>query len=175
MNKVILRFEQPFWPDVNERLIVLPERPELRGRYTNWINLNPVVGEPVLAGFSNGKQALWQDGEASDEEVIAAALESLARLTNSAPPQPAGVLITHWLSDPWALGSYSFSSLTSSDEDRRDYARPVGERLYFAGEGTQAEEYGTVHAALQSGEDAAAAIYRTFLRREPSLRNLPWT
>jgi len=174
MNKVILRFERPFWPNVNERLIILPERPDERGRYTNWINLMPVVGEAVIAGFSNGRQALWQDCEASDEEIVQAALGSLARLTNRTPPQPAGVLITRWLSDPWALGSYSYSSLGSSDADRIDYGRPAGERLYFAGEGTQAKEYGTVHAALHSGEAAAAAIYRTFHHREPNLRNLPW-
>ena len=62
----------------------------------------------------------------------------------------------------------------SSDEDRRDYARPVGDRLWFAGEGTQAEEYGTVQAALHSGEQAAAAIYRRFMGREPTLHNTPW-
>lgn len=174
MNKVILRFDRGFWPNINERLIVLPARPEERGRYTNWINLIPVVGEPVIAGFSSGRQASWQDREASDEEVVRAALASLARLTNSTPPQPTGVLITRWLSDPWALGSYSYSSLESSDDDRREYTRPAGERLFFAGEGTQAGIYGTVHAALNSGEEAASAIYQSFHHREPNLRNLPW-
>lgn len=174
MNKVILRFEKAFWPAVNERMIVLPQQPGERGRYTNWIDLQPVVNEPVIAGFSNGKQALWQDRDASDEEVVDAALANLARLANAPPPRPVTALVTRWLSDPWALGSYSYASLTSSDEDRREYARPVGDRLYFAGEGTQMHDYGTVQAAVRSGADAAAAIYRRFSGREPELSYLPW-
>lgn len=175
LNKVILRFERAFWPNVNERLIVLPERPDARGRFTNWINLMPIVDAPVIAGFSSGAQALWQDTQASDEELIDAALLNLARLTQTTPPRPTGALITRWQSDPWARGSYTYSSLESSGADRNDYARPVGERLYFAGEGTQVHDYGTVQAAMQSGVDAAAELYRTFHRREPNLANLPWT
>lgn len=174
MNKVILRFEKSFWPDVNERLIVLPKHPDERGRFTNWINLGPVVDAPVIAGFSNGRQAVWQDHCDDDEAIIAAALENLGRLANVPAPRPVGALVTHWLNDPWARGSYSYSNLHSSDEDRRDYARPLGERVYFAGEGTQVEEYGTVQAAMQSGVDAAADIYRATYRREANLNNLPW-
>lgn len=175
LNKVVLRFDQRFWPDRNERMIVLPAHPQERGRYTNWINLMPVTDALVLVGFSSGKQALWQDSVASDEEIVQAALTTLGRLSSTRLPQPTGAIVTRWQSDPWSLGSYSYSSLGSDDADRRDYARPVGERLYFAGEGTQVHDYGTVQAAMQSGAEAAAQIYRTFLRREPTLANLPWT
>ena len=40
------------------------------------------------------------------------------------------------------------------------HARPLGRRVYFAGEATEPVEYGTVHAALWSGEQAAEAIFR---------------
>lgn len=174
MNKVILRFERRLWPEVNERMIVLPRHPSERGRYTNWIDLQPVVGAPVIAGFSNGKQAFWQDREATDEEVVEAALTTLGRLVNGAPPRPVGAIVTRWLSDEWAMGSYSYASVESTAEDRSEYARPVGDRLYFAGEGTQVDDYGTVHAALNSGVDAATAIYRRFHNSAPDLSQLPW-
>lgn len=174
MNKVILRFESQFWPDANERLIGLPAQPEARGRLTNWINAQPVVNAPVIMGFLGGSNATLLERTASDGQIVAEGRDNLARMFGVEIPEPTGAIVTRWLSDPWSLGSYSYSSVRSAPEYRADYARPVGDRLWFAGEATQAEDYGTVQAALRSGEQAAAAIYRRFVGREPSLQNTPW-
>ncbi len=174
MNKIVLRFDERFWPDTNERCILLPAEPAGRGRYTNWINLAHLAGAPIIMGFASGNAATALDCTASDEECVALARTNLARLAGCTVPHPTGVSVTRWLNDPWARGAYSFNSVLSSDADRTDYARPVGDHLYFAGEGTQAEDYGTVQAALRSGEVTAAAIFRHWTHREPCLANAPW-
>jgi monoamine oxidase len=81
---------------------------------------------------------------------------------------------TRWLADPWARGSYSYPAIGSLPEDRALYSRPLADRVFFAGEATEAISYGTVHAALVSGERAAEAILRAGACREPARRNRPW-
>jgi len=174
MNKLVLRFEQRFWDDTNERCIVLPQTPEERGAYTNWINIEPIARAPIIMGFTGGQAAVHHDRNASDEEIVARGLASLERLTGRKPPPPTGYLITRWLSDPWTLGSYSYYSIHSGPEDRRAYAQSINDRIYFAGEGTQAEECGTVQAAMRSGEAAAAEIFHRFAGRPLDATQAPW-
>ncbi len=174
MNKLVLRFPERFWDDTTERCNTLPPTPAERGAYTNWINVEPLLGVPALMGFANGRAAVHHDLVASDDEIVAHGLASLQRITGRTPPAPTGVLVTRWLSDPWARGSYSFNSIHSCPEDRSEYARPMADRVWFAGEGTQARDYGTVQAAKRSGQAAAEAVYRRFSGREPSLDMLPW-
>jgi monoamine oxidase len=124
--------------------------------------------------FSSGRAAAEFDRERSDEEVCAEALAALGRWTGVATvPQPAGYVVTRWLSDPWARGAYSYSSIHSSDADRRVVGTPLGRRVYFAGEGTQALDYGTVQAAVRSGEEAACALLRHHRGVEPARGRLP--
>ena len=54
------------------------------------------------------------------------------------------------------------------------HARPLGRRVYFAGEATEPVEYGTVHAALWSGEQAAEAIFRAATGTDPQKGARPW-
>ena len=46
--------------------------------------------------------------------------------------------------------------------------------MFFAGEATEPVDYGTVHAALWSGEQAAEAIFRAATGAEPLRRARPW-
>jgi polyamine oxidase len=174
MNKAILRFDVAFWPDTTERMNILPPDPAQRGRFTNWINLTPLLEAPVIMGFATGPAAAHLE-TCADAEIVAEATANLARISGlTRAPAPATALVTRWLADPWARGAYSYQSIHSSDADRLDYQRPLADRLYFAGEGTQAQDYGTVQAALRSGEQAAAALYHRFAARAPRLDGLPW-
>ena len=175
VNKIIMRFDEQFWPDTNERCIVLPTQPDDRGRYTNWINVAHLLDAPVIMGFASGAAAARLERECDDDASVDAALANLGRLVGTPPPRPSGVLVTRWLSDPWARGAYSYNRVHSSAADRAHYARPLGDRLYFAGEGTQVHDYGTVQAALRSGVDAACAIFRRWSAVEPSMGNVPWS
>ncbi|MEC9427505.1 MAG: FAD-dependent oxidoreductase, partial [Actinomycetota bacterium] len=66
--------------------------------------------------------------------------------------------ITRWGQDPWARGSYSYLGPGASSATRRMLARPIDDRLFFAGEATDTEHPATVHGALASGQRAAVEV-----------------
>ena len=102
------------------------------------------------------------------------ALHSLRRLFGAPIPDPVGYQLTRWLSDPWALGSYSYAHVASPAQDRELYAAPVGNRIFFAGEGTAAADYGTVHAALLTGERAARQVHEALCCARETTEYLPY-
>ncbi len=118
------------------------------------------TGLPILLSFSNGATAARLDRSASDEEVKKSPCRRCARCSATTFPSPKACSIPRWLSDPWSRGGYSYPGLGSTPEDRETYARPLGNRVFFAGEATEPVEYGTVHAALWSGEQTAEALFR---------------
>ena len=71
---------------------------------------------------------------------------------------PTAALVTRWRADQFARGSYSYLSRDNLPGDRKLLAAPVGRTLFFAGEATSSSNPATVHGALMSGWDAAAAI-----------------
>lgn len=175
LGKLIMRFPQRFWPADQQWFISLPNEPTERGCFGSWLSLENIVGAPVLMAFANGHTAARFDRYTSDEEICAVAMQVLERMFPGKTVAPEGFIFTRWLSDPWALGSYSYPAVGSPLSDRLLYAEPVGERLYFAGEATQTQDFGTVHAALRSGEEVADQIIRVYSGREPERTARPWT
>lgn len=73
-------------------------------------------------------------------------------------PEVAGLVRTSWATDPWALGSYSFLPVGASPDDRATLRQPVADRLFLAGEATDADNPSTVHGARASGVRAAEQV-----------------
>jgi monoamine oxidase len=90
-------------------------------------------------------------------------------------PEPEAMVFPRWLSDPWTRGGYSYPATGSPPEDHDDHARPLGERVFFAGEATEPVEYGTVHAALWSGEQSAEARFVRATGMRTSSAQRPWS
>ncbi len=82
----------------------------------------------------------------------------------SGPYRLEGYIRTNWSRDPFSFGSYSFIARGASRRDHRQLSKPIGDRLYFAGEATHPDYNSTVHAAHESGLYAAEAM----LEQEPS-------
>lgn len=57
-------------------------------------------------------------------------------------PAPVATAVTHWSTDPFAMGGYSYLAVGSARADRVELARPVG-RLFFAGEATSTDHPAT--------------------------------
>jgi monoamine oxidase len=101
-------------------------------------------------------------GRAADR--LRAALSRPARLTallDAAFPQMSGARfvpasIADWGRDPWSAGVFS-TSLVGAGAAARDWAAPVGNRIFFAGEATYARP-ARVHGALESGLRAAEQV-----------------
>ncbi|MBL0897196.1 MAG: FAD-dependent oxidoreductase [Reyranella sp.] len=174
LGKIYLRFPKRFWPDRPKWFGRLPDAPDRRGGFNTWVNHEEETGLPVILSFANGHTAIHLDREASDEEVKATAMKSLRSMFGDSIPEPEAMVFPRWLSDPWSRGGYSYPGVGSDPEDCTEHARPLGNRVFFAGEATEPVEYGTVHAALWSGEQTAEAIFRVATGDAASRAARPW-
>lgn len=173
LNKVALRFDQPFWPVVTETMATLPSSWETKGTFRIWVDMAWAAQAPVLVGFTSGRIGAGWDIAASDQAILQEAMAVLRRMFRKVPSSPTAYRITRWLKDPWALGSYSFRSVETLPEDFQRLAQPVG-RLFFAGEATHPERYSTLDGALLSGEREALRIHRIFCCPRADVSHLPW-
>lgn len=140
LNKVVVAFDRPFWPEDRPMIgLVGPHQP-----LTDLVNGLLFTGEPLLIGLRGGAAA-WSRESLSDKETVAQVVAALDA------PEPTRALVTRWAADPYARGSYSFIAVGSSPDDMRILGEPVNDRLLFAGEATNPEFFGTVHGAYLSG------------------------
>jgi polyamine oxidase len=175
LGKIYLRFPRRFWPERPKWFGRLPDAPDRRGTFNTWVSHEQETGRPILLSFSNGAAAARLDCSASDAEVKDLAMASLCKMFGADIPEPEAMLYPRWLSDPWSRGGYSYPAVGSAAEDRLIHARPLGRRVYFAGEATEPVEYGTVHGALWSGEQAAEAIFKAATGVGPARDARPWS
>jgi len=173
-GKLFLRFGKSFWPEPDKWFGRLPEGPARRGSFNTFVPLDREAGAPVLLGFTNGATAVALDRAASDAEVASLAMRSLRFMFGDTVPEPTGVLFPRWLSDPFSRGAYTYPAIGERPGDRALHRRPLGGRVFFAGEASEPVEYGTIHAALWSGEQAAEAVWRAAGGPAPSRARRPW-
>jgi hypothetical protein len=157
LNKCYLRFEKPFWPTDVDWIGHIATEP---GAWTQWVSFMRAARQPVLLGFHAAQRARQIEAW-TDQQTVADAMSTLRRLFGQGIPDPMDHQITRWAGDPFALGSYSFNALGSRPQMRRDLARPLAGRLFFAGEATEKDRFGTAHGALLSGERAAQEVLGT--------------
>jgi polyamine oxidase len=147
LNKVVLAFDKPFWPESPDMLGLVGKTQPV-GDLVNGLSF---AGTPLLAGIRGGGVARAREA-LSDQEAVGEVLAAMDA------PEPVGALVTRWAADPYARGSYSFLAVGSSPADQRALAEPVSERLLFAGEATHEDFYATVHGAYMSGVREADRI-----------------
>lgn len=145
-NKAVFLFPQQFWGDVG----VITQMGTERGLWSNWYALSRYTQQPVLCALNGGTPARLLE-QMSDQNIVADALRHLRSMYGAQVPEPVGVRITRWQSDPFARGSYSFPKVGSQPSDRDTLAAPVGQSLLFAGEASNSSYSGTVHGAVLSG------------------------
>ncbi len=175
LAKVYVRFPHVFWPEKSKWFGRLPDAPDRRGTFNTFVSHTEETGLPILLSFANGHAAVRYEREQSDEQVKEAVLASLRKMFGgNTVPEPEAFVFPRWLNDPWSRGGYSYPAIGSPTDDHHDHARPLGDRVFFAGEATEPVEYGTVHAALWSAELAAEAIQRRATGHDPALAARPW-
>jgi monoamine oxidase len=122
------------------------------------------VRAPVLVGWAGGPRAEELSAEGG-RFIFDQALESLSGILGVGRKRVEGLLeetYTHdWRSDPLSRGAYSYVPVGSL-QAQATLARPVGDRLFFAGEATNTEGHcGTVHGAIASGFRAAREVIKS--------------
>ncbi len=151
LNKLYLRFSQPFWAAQSHWLGYVA------GPWHEWVNLHPLIGEPVLLGLNAGERARTLEVQ-TDAAIVADAMAMLRTVHGAAIAEPRDYLLTRWAADPWARGAYSYLPPNATPQDRMVLAQSVNQRLFFAGEATSTEAPATVHGAYASGQRVARDI-----------------
>lgn len=115
----------------------------------------------TLTGWIGGPRSEAFD-QCTREQIGDIACQQLAEIFSLPLSYLRGQLIccaTHdWQTDPWSCGAYSYVPAGALDAVLK-MATPVRDTLFFAGEHTDTTgHWGTVHAAMRSGERAAKQV-----------------
>ncbi|KAG4975056.1 hypothetical protein JHK84_032172 [Glycine max] len=147
-NKIALRFDKVFWPNVELLGTVAPTS------YTcgYFLNLHKATGHPVLVYMVAGRFA-YDIEKLSDEAAANFVMQQLKKMFPNAS-KPVQYLVSRWGTDPNSLGCYSYD-LVGKPLDVYDKLRaPLG-NLFFGGEAVSLDNQGSVHGAYSAGVMAA--------------------
>ncbi len=176
LDKVALRFAEPFWPRRSHFVQILPggetgmpalgpecaschRPPELHRRpgFQEFVNAYRTQKVPILVALNGGPYA-HRLSSMTDAEVGDRMLAVLRRTFGDRVGDPVGLVRSRWHLDPFAGGCYPYPAVGSSGEDYEALGAPVGDRLCFAGDGTIRAYPSTVHGAYLSGVREAERI-----------------
>jgi monoamine oxidase len=156
VTKLALKFTDQFWEnDVQYYYTVAKET----GRWPVWMNYRTFSKEKILMGLCMGNYAKKADFM-SNEELIEDGLNVLKNVWEDDVGEVQSLLRTSWLNDPFTKGAYSFPRVDNSEEDFKNLAEPVNNRLFFCGEHTDLEYLATTHGALFTGIRAAKEVIK---------------
>jgi monoamine oxidase len=128
--------------------------PQQAGAWTEWVSFMRTAKMPILLGFNAAERGKAIEAW-TDQQIVASAMQTLKTIYGSAIPAPVDYQITRWASDPFALGSYSYNPVGATPTMRKELAKPVANKLFFAGEASESDYFSTAHGAYLSGLRAA--------------------
>jgi monoamine oxidase len=156
--RIVIGFDTRWWaPDGKPGPGFIYGGPE---PFPVWWSALPSLA-PVLTGWAGGPRAAAVNGR-GEATLLRAALDSLGSVFGRDVAElrsRSRLAYAHdWSADPFAGGAYSYGGV-GAIEARRALVKPVAGTLFLAGEAVaQHGRNATVHGALISGRDAAAAV-----------------
>jgi monoamine oxidase len=158
-NRIGLIFDQDvFGPDCPEGAGILLPNEEPIG-----FSFRP-FGQPMAVALTGGRHALWLE-RAGVAAAVDFAMEKLTKIFgNKIRAHLRRYIVTAWGGDPWTRGSYS-AALPGNGRQRAALARPIDERLFFAGEATSTHSHATAHGAYTSAVQAMQQVADSLKRR----------
>jgi monoamine oxidase len=163
--KILIEFEDIFWEDEALKNKIKADTQDLHMVLSEmtiptwWTQVPQRI--PLLTGWLSGPKAEQIKNE-QDEDIMLKALGSLSLIfkmeSDILTKKVKWWKVFNWSTDPFTLGSYSYSTL-KTDIARKILTDPAEGTLFFAGEALyDGPEMGTVEAALVSGLNAASKI-----------------
>ena len=151
-NKICLHFDRDVFG------------PEGRGFHNTWNDAGEacgfeasVMGQNTAIVFTGGRFGVWlekQGTQAGHDFAVARVAEAFG---NDIRQHVTRSIATAWSTEPWTRGSYS-CALPGQAHQRRQLARSLDEKLFFAGEATSVGDQACCHGAFRSGVRAAQEI-----------------
>ena len=158
-----LVFREPFWKNLNpDALKALSFLFSFTAMPPVWWTAHPAESNS-LTGWVGGPRSEFL-ARFTPSQLAEIATHALALIFSLDPIYVRGQLIrchTHnWQHDGLTVGAYSYIPAGSLDAPSK-MTIPASNTLYFAGEHTDTTgHWGTVHAAIRSGQRAAQQILR---------------
>jgi monoamine oxidase len=153
-NKFLLTWDTAFWDDVQ----YLSYTPETKDKFNYFVNVkkyNPSVNALMTFAYADyGRQTETM----TDAQVIEEIMNHLRDIYGSSIPNPTNMLRTKWYTNENAFGSYSYTAVGTEMRHFDDLAAEVSDKLFFAGEHTEADYFSTAHGAYLSGVREADKI-----------------
>jgi monoamine oxidase len=161
LDKTYFKFPTAFWQTREDSIGFIGNvGAKSSTQIPEYYTLDQALGVPILFGFTAGAQA--RRFEQLDLSTISAAsMASFRKIFGSSVPEPEAVMQTRWSSDPYSYGSYSYISVGAKTEYYDTLARPINNRVFFAGEATHRRYPGTVHGAYLSGIREANLVVKS--------------
>jgi monoamine oxidase len=126
-------------------------------------------GSDLMVGFVGGAFG-WELCAAGEAAAIDFAKERLGQTFGSdAPKKVTRALLTDWARSPLTRGAYS-AALPGHFGARAELARPLAERIFFAGEALAGPLVQTCGGAYLSGMQVAEDVTAALAGRRPALR-----
>jgi polyamine oxidase len=148
-EKIVLRFEQPFWRDADlSHLMLFTRNPD---EPTIWVfDLQAFDGQPALAChiFHSATPHVL---EATADQSTQWILSMLGEAVGTPCPAPIAVAVSGWATDQYAGGGYTHLPPGADPAQLDLLGEPIGGRILFAGEHTQSARVGYADGAMTSG------------------------
>lgn len=153
VNKIILKFDTPFWDEALEALVT--ELDTQMWWRAGWGQPNEAPIMTALVGGQSGARLSLL----TDDDAIQSGLADLSRMfrRDDLHARLVAGRFVNWGADPYSRMGYSYVPVGAVGL-RSVLAAPVGRSLYFAGEATNRTHPATVHGAIMSGRRAANEI-----------------
>jgi len=116
-----------------------------------------VMGLNTATVFIGGRFAVWLEKQGQQAGLDFAVNQIAEVFGNDIRNHIDNSIVTAWATEPLTLGSYS-CALPGQAHQRVELARPIDDKLFFAGEATIVGAQATCHGAYLSGIRAAQEI-----------------
>lgn len=162
--------DEIFWPEEPDALVDMTSA--LRGDKIYFVVASSVhnTTKPLLVARMTSPEALDLEAEYVDEKItmeqykeglVTMAMRPLKNMFGENATEPANVHVTDWNSNEFSYGVYSYYKVGSEPWMRYALRHPVDDKIYFAGEATSRNFYGTMHGAAEEGRKVARRLLLT--------------
>lgn len=157
-EKVVMTFDKKYWDGkINHTLLHISEFGENRA-YPFFVDFSDYAGAPTLICILSGGFARKTVTTLDDAQIVNNTVKVLRTMLGNSLPNPVATQVTNWTNDPFSKGSYNYFKIGSSKKDMEALAKPVNDKLLFAGDATIEPNYHTVPGAFLSGIREAKRI-----------------
>lgn len=177
LNKVVLQFDGPILEaeHASEWVLYLKEN-AVNGadREVMAFVIKP-LGANIIVGFYGADRARQFEklGDKAAIDYAKAALTEMYGPKLVTTLRESATKVTHWGQEPWTLGAYS-AALPGASKMHDEMARPVANRVFFAGEACGPPEFnGSLPAAFLSGLRASRAVQKSLAEANHAAIDVP--